>query len=84
MYSTHPGQEDTAKFLADHKVQVIASLPCYSAKNVNLQRGAGVFNKSIKALLDLNALGYGQPGSGLTLDLIYNPLGEQTQVYLWH
>ncbi len=70
-----PGQEDTAQFLADHKVQVVASLPCYSAKNVNLQRGSGVFQRSIKALLILNELGYGKPGSGLSLDLVYNPLG---------
>ena len=40
-----PGQDDTAKFLADHKVHVIASLPCYSPKNVNLQRGSGVFQR---------------------------------------
>ncbi|XP_071955817.1 uncharacterized protein [Antedon mediterranea] len=70
-----PGQEDTAKFLADNQVIVIASLPCYSAKNVNLQRGAGVFNKSIQGLLLLNSLGYGKPGSPLQLHLVYNPLG---------
>lgn len=70
-----PGQEDTPEFLARHKVHVVASLPCYSAKNVNLQRGSGVFNKSIHALLMLNDLGYGKPGSGLILDLVYNPLG---------
>jgi radical SAM/Cys-rich protein len=70
-----PGQEDTGKFLADHGVQVVASLPCYSAKNVNLQRGSGVFQRSVKALLLLNELGYGKSGSGLRLDLVYNPLG---------
>ena len=71
-----PGQEDTAEFLADHGVHVIASLPCYSAKNVNLQRGKGVFQRSISALHMLNDLGYGQEGSKLQLDLVYNPLGK--------
>ncbi|XP_033118383.1 uncharacterized protein LOC117117998 [Anneissia japonica] len=70
-----PGQEDTAQFLADNEIIVIASLPCYSAKNVNIQRGAGVFNKSIQSLLLLNSLGYGKPSSPLQLHLVYNPLG---------
>jgi hypothetical protein len=69
-----PGQEDLADFLANHKVRVVASLPCYSAKNVNLQRGSGVFDRSIRALLELNQRGYGQ-GGDLKLDLVYNPLG---------
>ena len=54
---------------------MIASLPCYSSKNVDQQRGDGVFKKSIAALRKLNALGYGPSGNGLTLDLVYNPLG---------
>src|SRR5450631_541077 len=70
-----PGQEGLAEFLATRRVDVIASLPCYSANNVDQQRGDGVFDKSIAALRELNALGYGQSGSGLTLDLVYNPLG---------
>lgn len=70
-----PGQEDLAQFLADHGVRVVASLPCYSSENVNKQRGGGVFERSIKGLQMLNAVGYGQPGSGLTLDLVYNPGG---------
>src|SRR5882724_6640615 len=70
-----PGQEGLAEFLARQRVDVIASLPCYSSKNVDQQRGDGVFDKSIAALRQLNALGYGQSGSGLTLDLVYNPLG---------
>jgi radical SAM/Cys-rich protein len=70
-----PGQEGLADFLATQRADVIASLPCYSSKNVDQQRGAGVFDKSIAALRQLNALGYGQPGSGLRLDLVYNPLG---------
>ncbi|XP_052229724.1 uncharacterized protein LOC127843872 isoform X2 [Dreissena polymorpha] len=70
-----PGQEDMAQFFASLGLNVVASLPCYSAKNVNLQRGKGVFDKSIQALLTLNELGYGKPESGLKLDLVYNPLG---------
>ena len=54
-----PGQEDLASFLAQHKVHVVASLPCYSTKNVDQQRGAGVFERSIKGLQMLNAMGYG-------------------------
>ena len=52
---------------------MVASLPCYSAKNVDQQRGRGVFEKSIQGLLELNSLGYGVDGSGLSLDLVYNP-----------
>lgn len=70
-----PGQEDLAQFLADNKVRIVASLPCYSAKNVNMQRGSGVFDRSISALKMLNSLGYGVENSGLVLDLVYNPLG---------
>eukprot|EP00270_Netrium_digitus_P007677 TRINITY_DN2251_c0_g1_i1.p1 TRINITY_DN2251_c0_g1~~TRINITY_DN2251_c0_g1_i1.p1 ORF type:complete len:343 (-),score=79.64 TRINITY_DN2251_c0_g1_i1:134-1042(-) len=70
-----PGQEDLAEFLAANKVRVVASLPCYSSENVDKQRGKGVFNGSIEALSKLNAIGYGREGSGLVLDLVYNPLG---------
>jgi radical SAM/Cys-rich protein len=70
-----PGQEDTAAFLAGHAVRIVASLPCYTRENVDRQRGRGVFARSIAALQRLNALGYGRPGSGLELDLVYNPLG---------
>lgn len=70
-----PGQEDTAEFLAQHRVEVVASLPCYSMENVDKQRGKGVFDKSIAALQKLNALGYGKPGTGLQLNLVYNPQG---------
>lgn len=70
-----PGQEGLAEFLAKHRVEVVASLPCYSVDNVDAQRGEGVFDKSIAALQALNALGYGQPGSGLSLNLVYNPQG---------
>ena len=69
------GQEGLAEFLAQHKVEVVASLPCYSAKNVDEQRGDGVFEKSIAGLQLLNSLGYGHEDSGLVLNLVYNPLG---------
>ncbi len=70
-----PGQHDLAEFLAAHGVEVVASLPCYSMENVDKQRGTGVFDKSIAALQKLNKLGYGKPGSGLILNLVYNPQG---------
>ena len=70
-----PGQEGLADFLAQQGVEVVASLPCYSAANVDKQRGDGVFDKSIAALTQLNSLGYGLPGSGLLLNLVYNPQG---------
>ena len=70
-----PGQEGLAAFLAAQRVEVVASMPCYSAANVDKQRGDGVFDLSITALQQLNALGYGQPSSGLVLNLVYNPQG---------
>ncbi len=70
-----PGQQDLPDFLADNRVEVTASLPCYTAENVDKQRGRGVFDKSIRALKLLNKLGYGMPGSELKLNLVYNPLG---------
>ncbi len=70
-----PGQEDLARFLAENGVEVVASLPCYTKENVEAQRGRGVFEPSIEALRRLNALGYGRPGSGLLLNLVYNPVG---------
>ncbi|MEW6764551.1 MAG: arsenosugar biosynthesis radical SAM (seleno)protein ArsS [Pseudomonadota bacterium] len=69
------GHEDLAEFLADHEVEIIASLPCYLEENVDSQRGKGVFEKSLRALRRLNRLGYGQTDSGLLLNLVYNPLG---------
>ncbi len=70
-----PGYDDLPEFLAAHRVEVIASLPCYGPVNTDRQRGDGVFDKSITALRRLNALGYGQPGSGLELTLVFNPGG---------
>ncbi|WP_151703031.1 arsenosugar biosynthesis radical SAM (seleno)protein ArsS [Nitrincola alkalilacustris] len=72
---SEPGQEDTAEFLAQHRVDIVASLPCYLEDNVNAQRGNGVFQASIAGLKQLNALGYGEEGSGLLLNLVFNPQG---------
>lgn len=70
-----PGYEDLAVFLAEQKVNVVASLPCYTEDNVDSQRGKGVFESSIEGLLKLNALGYGKGDVSLVLDLVYNPGG---------
>lgn len=70
-----PGMEDLPDFLAAHRVEVTASLPCYGSDNVDKQRGKGVFERSIEGLKRLNARGYGIEGSGLPLDLVYNPGG---------
>ena len=69
------GQEDLDSFLATHEVEVVASLPCYLEDNVDRQRGQGVFESSIRALKRLNRLGYGDAGSALVLNLVYNPQG---------
>lgn len=70
-----PGQEGLAEFLADHEVEIVASLPCYLEENVDGQRGRGVFEASISGLRRLNALGYGAADSGKQLNLVYNPTG---------
>ena len=70
-----PGQEDTAGFLADNKVEIVASLPCYMKENVDSQRGEGVYEHSLEALRLLNRLGYGGRDSGLILNLVFNPQG---------
>lgn len=73
---SEPGQEGLAEFLAEHQVEVTASLPCYSPANVDRQRGDGVFERSIAGLQQLNALGYGQASQPeLVLNLVYNPQG---------
>jgi len=68
-----PGYEEMVDFLAQQQVEVIASLPCYLEDNVDAQRGKGVFSRSIKALQKLNQQGYGDPQTGLTLNLVFNP-----------
>jgi radical SAM/Cys-rich protein len=74
-----PGFEDMAEFLASHRVEIVASLPCYLEENVDQQRGKGVFAASLAGLRQLNALGYGREGSGLSLNLVYNPQGAYKQ-----
>ena len=66
---------DVPKFYADNNVTVVSSMPCYSKDNVDKQRGDGVFERSIQALQRLNEVGYGKEGSGLELDLVFNPGG---------
>jgi radical SAM/Cys-rich protein len=66
---------DYPKFFASHRLRVIASLPCYTASNTDLQRGDGVFTASVEALQALNSIGYGHDGTGLEIHLVYNPLG---------
>lgn len=70
---SEPGMEDIPDFLVEHKVKIIASLPCYSEQGVDMQRGKGTYNKAIAALKTLNSLGYGIDGTGLEIDLMFNP-----------
>jgi radical SAM/Cys-rich protein len=70
-----PGMEGLAGFLAEQGVEIVASLPCYLQENIDAQRGAGVYASSIEALKKLNALGYGEEGGELLLNLMYNPAG---------
>lgn len=72
---TEPGWESLATFLAAQQVDIVASLPCYLEENVDRQRGRGTFAASIAGLRTLNQLGYGEAGSGLVLNLVYNPGG---------
>ena len=81
------GYEYLPQFLAENAVEIVASLPCYLEENTDAKRGEGAYSKSIEALLKLNELGYGKQGSGLTLTLVYNPVGpnlppEQGQLEL--
>ncbi len=71
----NPKYHDLPAFFKKHKVQVVSSLPSFTATRTDAQRGEGVFEKSIKALQMLNAVGYGMPNTGLILDLVYNPSG---------
>lgn len=70
-----PGYEWIAPFLSENNISVAASMPCYSAENVNKQRGDKTFDQSIQALQILNQYGYGKKDSNLILNLIYNPIG---------
>jgi len=66
---------DLPYFFKDHHIHVVSSLPYYKKEKTDRQRGEGVFSQSIKALVELNKVGYGKPDSGLQLDLVYNPSG---------
>ncbi len=70
-----PGCDDLPEYFAERRVQLIASMPCYTAENVDAQRGSGVYERSVAALKNLNAVGYGMRGSCLSLSLVYNPGG---------
>jgi radical SAM/Cys-rich protein len=72
---TKQSKEYLPEFYARHRVEVISSLPYYQEYFTDAQRGSGVFGKSIEALRRLNAVGYGRDGSGLALNLVYNPVG---------
>ena len=69
-----PGIETLPTFFRDHRVELVASLPCYSEQNVDRQRGGGTYEKSIEAIRRLNALGYGVEPA-YPLHLVYNPVG---------
>jgi len=73
---TEPGYEDLANFLAQNKVNITASLPCYLEDNVDKQRGKGVFERSLLGLRKLNDLGYGHQDGRLVLNLVFNPQGS--------
>ena len=75
-----PGYEDLPDYCAQHHIHIVASLPCYSAKNVDQMRGQGVFDGSIRALQKLNELGYGDRPE-LQLDLVYNPAVPQAEPF---
>jgi len=70
-----PGKEYLPEFFKLNQVELVCSLPCYSKENVDKQRGKGTFDASIRALQRLNEIGYGQDGSDLVLNLVYNPVG---------
>lgn len=70
---TEPGMEDIHVFWVEKKVKIVASMPCYTAEGVDGQRGKGTYDKVVSVLKRLNRLGYGQDGSGLVIDLMFNP-----------
>jgi len=73
---SEPDMDDIPEFLAKKRVKIIASLPCYTEENVDRQRGKGTYKKAIEGIKRLNALGYGKEGTGLELDIMFNPLKE--------
>ncbi|MBI4826488.1 MAG: arsenosugar biosynthesis radical SAM protein ArsS [Nitrospirae bacterium] len=75
---TEAGNEDIPAFLAENRVKIVASLPCYTEDGVDIQRGRGTYNKAISALKKLNTLGYGKYSTGLIIDIMFNPAGAAT------
>lgn len=71
----NPKYHDLPEFFRENSIEVVSSLPYFTALKTDAQRGNGVFEKSIQALRILNKVGYGMPGSGLKLQLVYNPSG---------
>jgi radical SAM/Cys-rich protein len=71
-----PNQQDLAGWYAERNIRLVCSLPCYSRKNVDRQRGKGVFDKSIRGLQMLNQFGYGRD-PGKIIDLVFNPAGPE-------
>ena len=74
---SEPGMEELPEFLADNNVKLVASLPCYTEAGVDGQRGEGTYKKAMAALRKLNSLGYGKEGSGLEIDIMFNPAGAE-------
>lgn len=72
---TEKGMDDIPEFLAEHKVKIVASLPCYTEEGVDSQRGKGTYKKAISVLKHLNSLGYGSNGTRLEIDIMFNPAG---------
>jgi radical SAM/Cys-rich protein len=73
---TKPAMKDIPEFWAENRVKIVASLPCYTAEGVDGQRGKGTYDKAVSVLKQLNSLGYGQGGTGLEIDLMFNPAKE--------
>lgn len=74
---SEPGMEKLPDFLAENKVKLVASLPCYTTEGIDSQTGKGTYNKAMAALRKLNSLGYGREGSGLKIDIMFNPAGAE-------
>jgi radical SAM/Cys-rich protein len=73
---SEPGMDGMPELLAENKVKIVASLPCYTTEGVDGQRGKGTYDKAVSALKHLNELGYGKEGTGLEIDLMFNPAKE--------
>ncbi|KPK01327.1 MAG: hypothetical protein AMK71_06040 [Nitrospira bacterium SG8_35_4] len=74
---SEPGMEELPELMAHNKVKIVASLPCYTEEGIDSQRGKGTYKKAMAALRKLNSLGYGKEGSGLEIDIMFNPAGAE-------